>query len=792
MKFSEAWLREWVNPDISTDQLADQLSMAGLEVDAVEPAAAKFSGVVVGEVVTREQHPDADKLSVCHVDIGADSLSQIVCGARNVAAGMKVAVATVGAVLPGDFRIKRAKLRGVESLGMICSASELGLAESSDGILPLPADAPVGRDFRDYLNLDDHCIDVDLTPDRADCLSVAGIAREVGVLNRVPLTAPEIPAVVPSIDDQFSVSVHAPAACPRYLCRIVRGIDPLARTPAWMIEKLRRSGVRAISPVVDITNFVLLELGQPMHGFDLGCLQGGIQVRMAAQDETLKLLDGSEARLRDDTLVIADQRRALALAGVMGGDESGVTEVTRDVLLEAAFFAPLAIAGKARSYGLHTDSSHRFERGVDFDLQRQAMERATALLLQIAGGQAGPVNEVASAEHLPARAPITLRRSRVQRLLGISIDDATIADILQRLGMQLQTTDEGWQVVAPSARFDITIEADLIEEIGRVYGYANIPARLGSAPVSVALRPEAEFDLSAAKHLLTHRGYQEAITYSFIAPELCEVFSPQAEPIKLANPISADMSDMRPSLWPGLVQTLKYNLARQQTGVRVFESGLTFARAAGEISQVPKLAGLVFGEAAPEQWALQTRKADFFDIKADLEAVLARVDATDAFRFEAAEHPALHPGQCARVLRRGEPVGWVGLLHPAVQKILDVPAGVLLFEVDLAALRAGSIPRFQSLSKFPAIRRDFALLVDRGLPYQAVLDCIRDAAPPLVKDIQLFDVYTGDNIDSSLKSLALSLILQESSHTLTDSEVEEASRVVLAALAERLSAKLRD
>ena len=792
MRFSEAWLREWVNPDIGTNQLADQLSMAGLEVDAVEPAAAIFSGVVVGEVLTRERHPDAEKLSVCNVAIGSDAPSQIVCGARNVAAGMKVAVATVGAVLPGDFRIKRAKLRGVESLGMICSASELGLAETSDGILALPPDAPVGRDFRDYMNLDDHCIEVDLTPDRADCLSVAGIAREVGVLNREPLTVPEIPAVAPTIDDQFEVAVQAPDACPRYLCRVVRGIDPLARTPEWMIEKLRRGGVRAISPVVDITNFVLLELGQPMHGFDLACLQGGIQVRMAVQDELLKLLDGSDVRLRADTLVIADQRRALALAGVMGGDDSAVSETTRDVLLEAAFFAPLAIAGKARSYGLHTDSSHRFERGVDFDLQRQAMERATALLLQITGGQAGPVTEVASAEHLPTRVPIALRRSRVQRLLGITIDDSTVADILQRLGMQLQSTDEGWHVVAPSARFDITIEADLIEEIGRVYGYANIPARLGSAPVSVALNPEAAFDLSATRHLLTHRGYQEAITYSFVAPELCQVFAPQAEPIKLANPISADMSDMRPSLWPGLVQTLKYNLARQQTAVRVFESGLTFARVSGEISQVSKLGGLVFGEARPEQWALQTRKADFFDIKADLEAVLAQVDTADAFRFEAAEHPALHPGQSARVLRRGEPIGWIGLLHPGVQKTLDVPAGVYLFEVDLAALKTGSIPKFRPLSKFPAIRRDFALLVNRTLPYQAVLDCIKAAAPPLVKDIQLFDVYTGDNIDSSLKSLALSLILQESSHTLTDSEVEEASGVVLAALAERLSAKLRD
>ena len=792
MKFSEAWLREWVNPNIGTDELADQLSMAGLEVDSVEPAAPAFSGVVVGSVLSREPHPDADKLSVCSVDTGSGAPSQIVCGAKNVAAGMKVPVATVGAVLPGDFGIKRAKLRGVESLGMICSAAELGLAETSDGILGLPPDAPVGVDLRDYLALDDRCIDVDLTPDRADCLGVAGIAREVGVLNRVPVSAPSIAPVAPSIAAVFPVALDAPEACPRYLCRIVRGIDAAAATPDWMVERLRRSGVRTISPVVDITNYVLLELGQPMHGFDLAKLDGGIHVRMARPGEKLALLDGSEASLRDDTLVIADRQRALAMAGIMGGADSGVTATTRDVLLEAAFFAPLAVAGKARSYGLHTDSSHRFERGVDFELQARAMERATGLMLQIVGGKAGPVVERVSAAHLPRRESIALRRSRIGRLLGVKIEDAEVGDILERLDMQLSPTDQGWLVTAPSARFDIAIEADLIEEIGRIYGYANIPSSLSSAPVSVALRPEAEFNLGKAKQLLVHRGYQEAITYSFIAPELAALLTPGVEPIKLANPISADMSDMRASLWPGLVQTLQHNLARQQPRVRMFESGLTFRRTEGEIEQHPKLAGLVFGEASVEQWGVPSRAADFFDIKADLESLLAQVADPGEFRFEAAENPVLHPGQSASVLRNGQPVGWIGLLHPAVQKVLDLPAGVLLFEVDLVPLRLGDIPRFEPLSKFPAIRRDFALLVDRGLPYQVVLDTIREVAPAVVKDIQLFDVYTGDNIDSSLKSLALSLILQESSHTLTDSDVEQASAVVLQALARRLGAKLRD
>ena len=792
MRFSEAWLREWVNPDIDTDALADQLSMAGLEVDSVEPAAPPFSGVVVGEVLTRAQHPDADKLSVCSVDTGGDEPAQIVCGAKNVAAGMKVAVATVGARLPGDFKIKAAKLRGVQSLGMICSASELGLAESSDGILPLPADAPVGGDLRDYLALDDRCIDVDLTPDRADCLSVAGIAREVSVLNRVSVCVPKIDAVAPAIDETFAVDLQADAACPRYLCRIVRGIDAAARTPDWMVEKLRRSGLRAISPVVDITNYVLLELGQPMHGFDLDRLDGGIVVRMAEAGERLRLLDGSEATLRADTLVIADRSRALAMAGIMGGEDSGVGDATQDVLLEAAFFSPLAIAGKARSYGLHTDSSHRFERGVDFTLQRLAMERATALMLAIVGGEAGPITEVTADAHLPTREPIALRRTRVRRLLGVAIDDATIADILVRLGMQVNATDAGWSVIAPGARFDITIEADLIEEIGRVYGYANIPASLSSAPVSIALRPEAEFNLGRAKQLLTHRGYQEAITYSFIAPELAALLSPEVAPIQLANPISADMSAMRASLWPGLLQTLRYNLARQQTRVRVFESGLTFRRSDADIEQHPKLAGLVYGEAAPEQWGLATRQADFFDIKADLESLLGQVADPAEFRFVAAEHPALHPGQAAQVLRKDALIGWIGLLHPTAQKALDLPRGVFLFEVDLLPLRLGGIPQFAPLSKFPAIRRDFALLVDRDLPYQAVLDCVRDAAPASVTEIQVFDVYTGENIDSSIRSLTLSLSVQESSNTLTDTEIDEASAVVLAALADGLAAKLRD
>ncbi len=791
MRFSEAWLREWVNPDVTTEELADQLSMAGLEVDAIEPAAPVFNGVVVGLVLSCEPHPDADKLSVCSVDIGVDEPSQIVCGAKNVASGMKVPVATVGARLSPDFKIKKAKLRGVQSLGMICSASELGLAESSEGILGLPADAPVGEDFRDYLGLDDHCIEVDLTPDRGDCLSIAGIAREVGVINRVPLTPPVIEPVEPVSDETFPVTVSAAEACPRYGCRVIRGIDPQAETPQWMTEKLRRSGVRPISPVVDVTNYVMLELGQPMHGFDLARLEGGIRVRLAEAGEKLTLLDGSEVELKPDTLVIADHQKALALAGIMGGEDSGVGEGCSDILLEAAFFSPLAIAGRARGYGLHTDSSHRFERGVDPQLPPLAMARATALLLEIAGGTPGPVVMVESEQHLPRPQEIHLRRARIGRILGIEVADDAVADILERLGMQLSAVADGWQVVPPSARFDCTIEVDLIEEVGRIYGYANIPDGATSAPVTLSPVPETRFDLKRARQVLVDRGYYEAITYSFIDPALASQLAPGVESVRLANPISADMAVMRPSLWPGLLQTLRHNLARQQERVRVFESGLRFRRVEGELQQQPMLAGAVVGTVHGEQWSGERRPVDFYDLKGDVEAVLAQLRVRGGFDFEAAEQPVLHPGQTARVSREGREVGWIGMLHPALQSALDLPANVYLFELALEALGEGELPAFEPLSKFPAIRRDLAIVLDAAIPSATVLACARKAAPAMVQDIKVFDVYAGDNIEAGLKSLALALILQESSHTLTDQEVDEVTAGVLDALAAQLSAKLR-
>ena len=792
MKFSEAWLREWVNPGVDTEQLADQLSMAGLEVDSVAPVAGAFEGVVVGEVLTREQHPNADKLSLCSVDTGSGAPSQIICGAPNVAAGMKVPVAQVGAVLPGGFKIKKAKLRGVESEGMICSAAELGLADTSDGIMPLPAGAEVGRDFRDFLGLDDRAIEVDLTPDRGDCLGLRGIAREVGVINRSPVTAPETAAVPAVHEVTWDVSLEAPEACPRYVCRVVRGIDPAAETPLWMQERLRRSGLRSISPVVDVTNYIMLELGQPMHGFDLRQLNGRIRVRMADEGEVLTLLDGQEITLRTDTLVIADETRPLAIAGIMGGEDSGVADDTRDILFESAFFAPKSIIGKSRSYGLHTDSSHRFERGVDPELQVEAIERATRLLLEIAGGEPGPVHEAVCGAHLPVRSEILLRRARVAKLLGVAIDDDRVVDILERLEMGVVSVEEGWRVTPPSCRFDMAIEVDLIEEIGRIYGYTEIPAHRSAAATEMRADPEVNFDLHRAKLTLVDRGYQEAVTYSFISPELHDLMDPEHGTVVLSNPISADMSIMRTSLWPGLLQTALYNQARQQNTIRIFESGLRFISQHNEIKQENMIAGLLTGDVVPEQWGAPSRRADFFDLKGDLEALFAQTGCPEAFEFVSDVHPSLHPGQAARIRRDGRNLGWIGMVHPEIEAKLDLAGHTYLFEIHLDEVLTGVLPAFAPLSKYPSIRRDIAVVVDEGVEFGAVVRCIKGAAPEILQDVTLFDVYTGEKIDSGRKSLALGLILQETSHTLTDQEVDEVMQRILQALTDQLQANLRD
>lgn len=793
MKLSESWLREWVNPAISTQELASQLTMAGLEVDAIDPVAGAFTGVVVGEIVSVEPHPDADKLRVCQVAGEGDQLRQVVCGAPNARTGIKVPFAVVGAQLPGDFKIKKAKLRGVESFGMLCAQTELQAGEDDEGLWELPQDAPVATDLRDYLSLNDQIIEVDLTPNRSDCLSVKGVARELGVLNRLPVTEPEIHPVQPVIDDTLSVTLSAPEGCSRYVGRVLRNIDISRPSPLWLQEKLRRAGLRSIDAVVDVTNYVLLELGQPMHAFDLARLSGGIEVRMAEPGEQLLLLDDQEMTLTEGTLVIADRDKPLAMAGVMGGRESAVDANTRDIFLESAYFNPVVIAGKARSYGLHTDSSHRFERGVDFQLQEQAMERATQLLLEIVGGEPGPLVQAWDEDHLPANRSVGLRRERVAQGLGLELPDEEVEAILTGLGLSLEQSDAaGWTFGIPSYRFDLTIEADLLEELARIYGYNRLPSRSLAAALAIPERPEGRLSLEAVRRELVARDYQEAISYSFIAPELSRQFAPQVEPVALRNPISADMGVMRPSLLPGLVTTLQHNLNRQQERVHLFESGQRFVpRADGKLTQEPMLAGLIYGSRAAENWANSQEKVDFYDIKGDLEAVLALTGAAEDFRIEPGQHPALHPGQCALLYRGDREIGVLGQLHPELQRSLDLAGPAFVFEVALSGLMPARKPSFVPLSRYPSVRRDLALLVDRDLAAQNLLDCVKNHAGDYLSDLKVFDVYQGKGIDPHRKSVALGLTFQHPSRTLNEEEINASIERVVQRLEERFSASLR-
>ena len=639
MKFSEQWLRQWVDVDVDTQTLVDKITMAGLEVDGVEPVAATFSGVVVAEIVACEPHRDADKLQVTRVSTGSEEF-QVVCGAPNARPGIRVPFARVGAVLPGNFKIKKAKLRGVESFGMLCAEEELGMADVSDGLLELSAEAPLGQDVREHLMLEDQMIDVDLTPNRGDCLSIAGLAREVSANFLADVTSPEFVPVPETIDDRFEVTVSAKEGCPRYVGRVIKQVDTRRPTPLALVETLRRSGIRSIDPVVDVTNYVMLELGQPMHGFDLKTLKGAIQVRMATAGETLVLLDDQEVKLTDTTLVIADDEKPLAIAGIMGGQGSGVSNSTQDIFLESAFFNPVTLAGKARSYGLHTDSSHRFERGVDSQLQRKAIERATALILEICGGEPGPVTEVVSPEHLPKQRQITLRAAKVSSLLGVVIADDHIEALLTRLGLQLEkqqgTTGAQWRVLVPSWRFDIAIEEDLIEELGRIYGYDNLPVTTPDALLKMKQIDESTVPVTDIRRLLVSRGYQEAISFSFIDPQLHNWFDSERQAVALANPIASDLSVMRTSLLPGLVKTVAYNLNRQQSRVRLFETGQVFLNDSegfkqSSIQQVEKIAAVITGSRLPEGWDSGRNKVDFYDLKGDVEALLALGGQKEAF-----------------------------------------------------------------------------------------------------------------------------------------------------------------
>lgn len=790
MQFSEAWLRELVNPALNTQELVEQITMAGLEVDSVNPAAAEFSGVVVAQVVSVTAHPDADKLRVCQVEVGTDAPLQIVCGASNVREGLKIPAALIGAKLPGDFKIKKSKLRGEQSFGMLCSEKELGLAADADGLMELAADAPVGTDIRDYLALNDQLIEVDLTPNRADCLSVEGVAREVALLNELEFNVTQINPHAVEHQETLDVKISAPEACPRYLGRLIKGVNATAETPLWMQERLRRSGLRSLGPVVDVTNYVLLEMGQPLHAFDAAKLSGGIEVRLAHADETFSLLNDQEIKSNSETLVIADAEKALALAGVMGGSESAVSDNTQDIFLECAFFNPSFMMGKARHYGLHTDSSHRFERGVDAELQSRAIERATQLIVEIAGGSVGAITEVVAEQYLPERPAVTLRQQRIKRILGVALDEAEVEGILQRLGMSIVKDAEGWQVTPPGFRFDIAIEADLIEELGRVYGYNNLPQTSLLMRSALSEAPEAVLEIDQIKDLLVGRDYQEAITYSFVDEDLQKTLVPEDTYIKLQNPISSELAVMRTTLWCGLLQAAAYNTKRQHTRVRLFEAGQRFLGT--DVAQQEKmLAGIALGSANPEQWGEKARKVDFYDIKADVEAICALTGRE--VQFVVAKHNTLHPGQSAEIqTMQGQSLGWIGMLHPTLEKQLGFDGNVFLFELSQAVLLERNVPVFNSLSKFPSVRRDLALLIKEEVSFEAVKKCIDDCQEKLIKQVMVFDIYRGQGVEQGYKSIALGLIMQDATQTLTDSEIDAIVNSVLDALSNKLSAKLRD
>ena len=796
MKFSENWVREWVNPSISTEQLCDQITMLGLEVDGVEKVAGEFTGVVVGEVVECAQHPDADKLRVTKVNVGGDRLLDIVCGAPNCRQGLKVACATEGAVLPGDFKIKKTKLRGQPSEGMLCSFSELGIDVDADGIIELPLDAPVGTNLREYLDLDDKAIEISLTPNRADCLSIAGVAREVGVVNKQVVNQPHFDAVPATISDKVQIELNAPEACPRYLLRVVKNVNVKAQSPIWLQEKLRRCGIRTIDPIVDITNYVLLELGQPMHAFDASKVSQPVQVRLANNGEELVLLDGTTAKLQSNTLVIADQTGPLAMAGIFGGQASGVdAETTKDVILEAAFFAPLAIAGRARQYGLHTDSSHRFERGVDFTLQRHAMERATALLLNICGGEAGEICEVVSEQYLPKVNEVTLRREKLDGLLGHHIETETVTEIFERLGFAVKYANGVWTVTSASWRFDIEIEEDLIEEVARIYGYNSIPNNAPLAHLRMREHKESDLDLSRIKTALVDADYQEAITYSFVDPKVQTLLHPEIEALVLPNPISVEMSAMRVSLLSGLLGAVLYNQNRQQNRVRLFETGLRFvpdANAEFGVRQEFVLAGVITGTAKSECWTGKAETVDFFDLKGDLESILSLTEVGNRVKFVAKAYSALHPGQSAAIELDGKEIGFIGTIHPLIAQKLGLNGKAVVFEILWDAIANRRVVQAKEISKFPANRRDLALVVSDNVPAGDIIDACKQAGGEKLTQVNLFDVYQGIGVASGHKSLAISLTIQDNEKTLEDDEINAVISAVLNEVKQRFNAELRD
>ncbi|WP_151806699.1 phenylalanine--tRNA ligase subunit beta [Acinetobacter bereziniae] len=791
MKISENWLRTWVNPAIDSDTLSDQLTMLGLEVDELVPAAKHFTGVVVGEVLTVIQHPDADRLRVTTVNIGSGEPLQIVCGAPNVRVGMKAPVATIGAVLPGDFKIKKGKLRGVESQGMLCGASEIDLEDKIDGLLELPDDAPVGVNIREYLNLDDHVIDISITPNRGDCFSIRGVAREIGVINQLPVTAPEITEVAATIADQKQVHVSTDG-CPRYLGRVIKNVDTKAATPEWMEQALARSGIRQHSILVDITNYVLIELGQPLHAFDGGQVQGSVHVRQATANEKLVLLNEQEIELTEDVMVIADDAKALAIAGIMGGLSSSVTDATTEIFLESAFFAPLHIAGRARRYGLHTDASQRYERGVDFELPMMAMHRASQLIQSLAGGEFGPITVAERTALLPKREAIELTQAQVDQLLGYSVESAFITDALQRLGCDVTVKAEGeWTVVPPSHRYDMAIYQDLIEEVARIHGYDNIQISLPVIDVKLA-KHQDQFELPQLRQTLVTLGYQEAISFSFADLKLEKQLNSQVNPLALANPISSDLAVMRSTLLSSLIPCVQYNINRQQSRVRFFELGLRFdyqnAQTIDDLNQIPTLAMIAVGSKHAESWHGKAQAMDFFDFKGEVEEVLAagRVQV----EYVRSEREWLHPGQSAEILIDGKSVGYLGRLHPSLENALDLST-TWVAELDQSAVLQTYVSNFTELSRFPSVRRDIALVISDKINVSEIQQLIEKTGGELLDSTWLFDVYTGQGVEQGKRSLAFALLWQHPSRTLEDAEIKSGMDHIIQVLESTYQATLR-
>lgn len=791
MKISENWLRTWVNPAIDSDTLSDQLTMLGLEVDELAPVAKPFTGVVVGEVLTVEQHPDADRLRVTTVNIGSGEPLQIVCGAPNVRAGMKAPVATIGAVLPGDFKIKKGKLRGVESQGMLCGASEIDLEDKIDGLLELPDDAPVGVNIREYLKLDDNVIDISITPNRGDCFSIRGIAREVAVINQLQMNEPEIKSVDATITDEKKVVISTDGA-PRYLGRVIKNVNVKAATPEWMEQALARSGIRTHSILVDVTNYVLMELGQPMHAFDLAKIEGTVHVRQAQPQEKLQLLNDQEVELQDDVMVIADDQKALAIAGIMGGLASSVTDDTTDIFLESAFFAPLAIAGRARRFGLHTDSSQRYERGVDFELPLIAMNRASQLIQELAGGEFGPITVAEKSDLLPKREAIELKQAQVDQLLGYKVAAEFITDALTRLGCEVTVQANGeWSVVPPSHRYDMAIYQDLIEEVARIDGYDNIQISLPSMDVQLA-KYQDRFEIVQLRQTVVTLGYQEAISFSFADAKLEKQLNPQVSPLMLANPISSDLAAMRSTLLSSLIPCVQYNLNRQQSRVRFFELGLRFdyqnANSIQDLKQIPTLALVAVGSREPESWHAKPQPIDFFDFKGEVEEILAagRVKV----EYVRSERPWLHPGQSAEILVDGQSIGYLGRLHPSLENELDLST-TWVAELDQAAVLQSYVSNFTELSRFPSVRRDIALLISDNINVRDIQQLIEKTGGELLDSTWLFDVYTGQGVEEGKRSLAFALLWQHPSRTLEDAEIKSGMDNIIQVLENTYQATLR-